>query len=48
MSRLFRGRKLLQQSLAQFAVEQGYVKGAGSPAPAPIALDDYRAKKTRS
>jgi RNA polymerase sigma-70 factor (ECF subfamily) len=50
MSRLFRGRRLLQQSLAQFAVEQGYVKtGAETPAPtteaaanAPIQLDDYR------
>ncbi len=34
MSRLFRGRRLLQQSLAQFAVEQGYVK---APAAAPAA-----------
>jgi RNA polymerase sigma-70 factor, ECF subfamily len=47
MSRLFRGRRLLQQSLARFAVEQGYVKpGAEAPAPstdnAPIQLDDYR------
>lgn len=52
MSRLFRGRRLLQQSLAQFAVEQGYVKaGAETPeADAPIQLDDYRQnlKKTRS
>lgn len=48
MSRLFRGRRLLQQSLAQFAAEQGYVKQG---ADAPIALDDYRArsgKKPRS
>jgi RNA polymerase sigma-70 factor (ECF subfamily) len=51
MSRLFRGRRLLQQSLAQFAVEQGYVKpGAETPAAdAPIQLDDYRKNsKTRS
>ncbi len=47
MSRLFRGRRLLQQSLAQFAVEQGYVKpgadaSASSASEAPIQLDDYR------
>ncbi len=46
MSRLFRGRRLLQQSLAQFAVEQGYVKAA--PADEPISLDEYRKTKTRS
>ncbi|MBE7448545.1 MAG: sigma-70 family RNA polymerase sigma factor [Kofleriaceae bacterium] len=39
MSRLFRGRRLLQQSLAQFAVEQGYVK-APSAAPAASPPDD--------
>jgi RNA polymerase sigma-70 factor (ECF subfamily) len=53
MSRLFRGRRLLQQSLAQFAVEQGYVKAGADAAPskdaAPIQLDDYRKNaKTRS
>jgi RNA polymerase sigma-70 factor (ECF subfamily) len=49
MSRLFRGRRLLQQSLAQFAVEQGYVKAGADSASeaaakdaAPIQLDDYR------
>jgi RNA polymerase sigma-70 factor (ECF subfamily) len=47
MSRLFRGRRLLQQSLAQFAAEQGYAKPAAAPTEAPIALDDYR-KKQRS
>jgi RNA polymerase sigma-70 factor (ECF subfamily) len=49
MSRLFRGRRLLQQSLAQFAVEQGYVKG-DADADAPIKLDEYRqnAKKNLS
>jgi RNA polymerase sigma-70 factor (ECF subfamily) len=56
MSRLFRGRRLLQQSLAQFAVEQGYVKPGAEATPAedvaaPIApaisISDYR-KKTRS
>jgi RNA polymerase sigma-70 factor (ECF subfamily) len=33
MSRLFRGRRLLQTSLEQFAVEQGYVKTAADAAP---------------
>jgi RNA polymerase sigma-70 factor (ECF subfamily) len=52
MSRLFRGRRLLQTSLEQFAVEQGYVKsgqaeGAAAEAPAPIDLAEYR-KKNRS
>ncbi|HUQ02404.1 MAG TPA: sigma-70 family RNA polymerase sigma factor [Kofleriaceae bacterium] len=45
MSRLFRGRRLLQQSLAQFAVEQGYVRSgadAASTEAAPIQLDAYR------
>jgi RNA polymerase sigma-70 factor (ECF subfamily) len=42
MSRLFRGRRLLQQSLAQFAVEQGYVKPGAEHADAPIQLDEYR------
>ncbi len=46
MSRLFRGRRLLQQSLAQFAVEQGYVKDASESeardAPSTIDLADYR------
>lgn len=44
MSRLFRGRRLLQTSLEQFAVEQGYVKPAVAT---PIDLAAYR-KKTRS
>jgi RNA polymerase sigma-70 factor (ECF subfamily) len=51
MSRLFRGRRLLQQSLAQFAAEQGYVKAApAGPAAAaettsePINLADYRGR----
>lgn len=52
MSRLFRGRRLLQASLEQFAVEQGYVKPtttAAETAPAAaIDLAEYRQKKTRS
>ena len=53
MSRLFRGRRLLQTSLEQFAVEQGYVKSAAAaadaaPVAAAIDLAEYRQKKTRS
>jgi RNA polymerase sigma-70 factor (ECF subfamily) len=58
MSRLFRGRRLLQASLEQFAVEQGYVKASAAPAapaagetPAstPIDLAEYRqSKRNRS
>lgn len=52
MSRLFRGRRLLQTSLEQFAVEQGYVKSAAAADDAPVAaaidLAEYRQKKTRS
>lgn len=48
MSRLFRGRRLLQTSLEQFAVEQGYVKTA-PPVAAPIDLAEYRqSKRNRS
>jgi RNA polymerase sigma-70 factor (ECF subfamily) len=35
MSRLYRGRRLLQRALHDYAVEQGIIK-------APISLDDYR------
>src|SRR5687768_13151377 len=41
MSRLFRGRRLLQQSLKEFAQQHGYVKGADT-----IDLAEYR--KTKS
>jgi RNA polymerase sigma-70 factor, ECF subfamily len=50
MSRLFRGRRLLQTSLEQFAREQGYVKvaaGSVDGEDAPIDLAEYR-KKNRS
>jgi RNA polymerase sigma-70 factor (ECF subfamily) len=46
MSRLFRGRRLLQGSLREFAVAEGYVREDGKPAK-PIDLDKYRAAKAR-
>jgi RNA polymerase sigma-70 factor (ECF subfamily) len=55
MSRLYRGRRLLEARLRPFAVSEGYVKdvapqaappAAGSSAPAPIDLAAYRRKKT--
>jgi RNA polymerase sigma-70 factor (ECF subfamily) len=51
MSRLYRGRKILQKSLHNYAVEQGILKATGSdasegpPADAPVDLDSYRRKK---
>jgi RNA polymerase sigma-70 factor, ECF subfamily len=52
MSRLFRGRKMLQTLLYQYAVEQGIVKSgapAGAPlggdADAPVDLAAYRKRK---
>jgi RNA polymerase sigma-70 factor (ECF subfamily) len=50
MSRLFRGRKLLQRLLYDYAVEQGIVKDTGKGAAdkgpdAPVDLDSYRRKK---
>ena len=41
MSRLFRGRKLLAQSLRPFAEQEGYVKKTDQP----IDLEKYRAEK---
>ena len=43
MSRLFRGRRLLQGALREFAVAEGYVKPSGDA----IDLDKYRAEKAR-
>ena len=57
MSRLYRGRKLLQQQLYGYAVEQGIIKQgshvdvappsvrAGSPADAPVDMAAYRRRK---
>ncbi|MCA9665762.1 MAG: sigma-70 family RNA polymerase sigma factor [Myxococcales bacterium] len=54
MSRLYRGRRLLQRKLYAYAVEQGYIKvpeaadgdDAGVGADAPASLDDYRKRRT--
>jgi RNA polymerase sigma-70 factor (ECF subfamily) len=50
MSRLFRGRKMLQRLLYDYAVEQGILKDAGKStadksSDAPVDLDSYRRKK---
>jgi RNA polymerase sigma-70 factor (ECF subfamily) len=51
MSRLYRGRKLLQQTLYQYAVDQGIIKEGSAPAAdkadagAPIDMAAYRRKK---
>ena len=57
MSRLYRGRKLLQEQLYQYAVEQGIVKEHANPAVAatvadaaknaPVDLAAYRRKQGR-
>jgi RNA polymerase sigma-70 factor, ECF subfamily len=47
MSRLFRGRRLLQSSLREFAVTEGYVRDDGKAGSKPIDLDKYRAAKAR-
>jgi RNA polymerase sigma-70 factor (ECF subfamily) len=47
MSRLFRGRRLLQSSLREFAVAEGYVRDDAKPTTKPIDLDKYRAAKAR-
>ena len=44
MSRLFRGRKLLAQSLRSFAEQEGYVKKPESK-DQPLDLEKYRAEK---
>ncbi len=44
MSRLHRGRKLLQRSLYNHALSLGIVKGE-EVAPAPVNLSEYRARK---
>jgi RNA polymerase sigma-70 factor (ECF subfamily) len=52
MSRLYRGRKLLQRLLYDYAVEQGILKdakpGEGKQMDAPVDLDSYRRKKAAS
>ncbi len=55
MSRLYRGRRLLQKKLYGYAVEQGYLRPAPSAEPAqpeagdvPTSLEAYRARRGRS
>ena len=44
MSRLYRGRRLLQESLYLYASEQGYIQAPGG-ADAPVELEAYRQQK---
>jgi RNA polymerase sigma-70 factor (ECF subfamily) len=52
MSRLFRGRRLLQQELFGYAVEQGVLHPTLDASRAgrdrPLSLDDYRKRRARS
>jgi len=48
MSRLFRGRRALQEQLFQFAVDKGILKPARDGEPgAPLQLEDYRKRRAR-
>ena len=47
MSRLFRGRKILQGSLREFAVAEGYVREEPARAVGAVDLAQYRAAKAR-
>ncbi len=45
MSRLFRGRKLLQKTLRDYALGQGVLHPESEPGPGPTSLDEYRSRK---
>ena len=45
MSRLFRGRKLLQKNLREYAEGQGVFRHDGAPVVAPADLEEYRNRK---
>jgi RNA polymerase sigma-70 factor (ECF subfamily) len=45
MSRLFRGRKLLQKTLREYALGQGVFNGVGEASPEPTDLTEYRNRK---
>jgi RNA polymerase sigma-70 factor (ECF subfamily) len=45
MSRLFRGRKLLQKTLREYAVGQGVFRHEGEPVAAPSNMEEYRQRK---
>jgi RNA polymerase sigma-70 factor (ECF subfamily) len=49
MSRLFRGRRLLQASLREFAIQTGYVRDASAtPTDGTIDLASYRRDRTKT
>jgi RNA polymerase sigma-70 factor (ECF subfamily) len=45
MSRLFRGRKLLQKTLREYALGQGVLNSVGEASPGPTNLNEYRSRK---
>lgn len=45
MSRLFRGRKLLQKTLRDYAESEGVFRHDGAPVVAPANLEEYRRRK---
>jgi RNA polymerase sigma-70 factor, ECF subfamily len=45
MSRLFRGRKLLQKTLREYALGQGVLNDVGEASPEPTDLTEYRNRK---
>lgn len=47
MSRLFRGRRILQEKLFDFAVKEGVLKPNRDGDGAPLSLDDYRKRRAR-
>lgn len=48
MSRLFRGRRLLQDALFSFAVESGILRPSlDAEGASPLSLDDYRRRRAR-
>jgi len=47
MSRLFRGRRILQEQLFDYAVEVGVLKPKQSGSETPLSLEDYRKRRAR-
>lgn len=45
MSRLFRGRKLLQKNLRDYAAGQGVLRTAKAPGAVPMDLEEYRRRR---
>ena len=48
MSRLFRGRRILQKQLFDYAVREGILDGATDEAGQPISLETYRQRKKKT